>query len=210
MIFDIIVLAILVTAMVFGFRRGFIYSFVNTLGWIGSFICGFIGCRVLASQLTMRTDLDETIYLKMFEHVSQSFESITSSADTLPLILNEAVDTAAENAAVALAERITELTLVILSFLIIFFAVKLICFFITTAFSKGHNDGFIGFVDGMLGLIAGGIKGILLVFLFLMLLMPCLNLMSPASTEVALRGLENSYIAGTLYDANFLMLVLSI
>lgn len=209
MIFDIMVLAILAAAMVFGFRRGFIYSFVNTLEWIGAFIGGFIGCRILADQLAMHTDLDEAIYLKIFENVSESFDSVTSSADTLPLILNETVDTAALTATEALAERITELTMVIVSFLVIFFAIKLICFFITTALSKRHNDGFIGFFDGILGLIAGGIKGMLMVFLFLMLLVPCLNLMSPASTEVALRGLENSYLAGTLYDANFLMLVMS-
>ena len=209
MIFDLIVAGILVAAMVIGFRKGFIYSIVNTLGWIGSIAAGFIGCRLLAEELTVRTDLDETIYTKIYENVSESFESITSSADTLPVILNETIDTAADSAAEALAAHLADMTMLILSFLIIFIVIKLICYLITTALSKRHNDGFIGFVDGMLGLIAGSIKGLLIVFLFLMMLVPVLNLISPASTEVALRGLENSYIAGTLYDANFLMLIIS-
>lgn len=209
MIFDIIVVTILVICMVLGFRRGFIYSFVNTLGWIGSIICAFIGSRMLSGQLTMHTGLDESIYLKIYDNISGSFESITTGADTLPLILNETVDTAAATAAEALAQRLTDMTMLILSFLMIFIVIKLICYLITTALSKRHNDGFIGFFDGLLGFIAGSIKGILLVFLFLMLLIPCLNLMSPESTETVLRGLESSHIAGTLYDANFLVLVLS-
>lgn len=209
MIFDIIVVTILVICMVLGFRRGFIYSFVNTLGWIGSIICAFIGSRMLSGQLTMHTGLDESIYLKIYDNISGSFESITTGADTLPLILNETVDTAAATAAEALAQRLTDMTMLILSFLMIFIVIKLICYLITTALSKRHNDGFIGFFDGLLGFIAGSIKGILLVFLFLMLLIPCLNLMSPESTETVLRGLESSHIAGTLYDANFLVLILS-
>ena len=209
MIFDITVVAILVICMVLGFRRGFIYSFVNTLGWIGSILGAFIGCRLLAGQLAESTDLDDTIYMKIYENISGSFESVTTGADTLPLILNETVDTAAASAAEALAQRLTDMTLMILSFLIIFVVIKLICYLITTALSKRHNDGFIGFFDGVLGFIAGSIKGILIVFIFLMLLIPCLSLMSPESTEVALRGLENSHIAGALYDANFLVLILS-
>ncbi|MBP3384411.1 MAG: CvpA family protein [Firmicutes bacterium] len=209
MIFDITVVVILVACMVLGFRRGFIYSFVNTLGWIGSILGAFVGCRLLAGQLSMRTDFDETIYTKIYENISGSFESAATSADTLPLILNETIDTAAASAAEVLAQRLTDMTVLILSFLIIFIVIKLICYLITTALSKRHNDGFIGFFDGLLGFIAGSIKGILIVFLFLMLLVPGLNLMSPESAEVALRGLENSHIAGTLYDANFLVLVLS-
>lgn len=209
MIFDIIVLAILVAAMVSGFRKGFVYSFVQTLGWIGAFIGGFIGCRILAEQLTLRTDLKENIYSKIFENVSESLNSITSNADTLPLILNDAADATADSASSVLAERLTNMTMVIVSFIIIFAVIKLLCYFITMAFSNRNNDGFLGFADGMLGLTAGMIKGILLVFLFLMLLMPAMNLMSPASMEIALEWLDNSYIAGTLYDSNFIVLILS-
>ena len=209
MFFDIIVAAILVITMVLGFRRGFIYSFVNTLGWVGSFICGFIGCRILADQLTLRTNLETTIYDKFLDNISGSLESITSSAESLPLIMNETIDTAAATAAEALAERLTEISMLVISFLIIFFVIKLIAFLITTAFSKRNNDGFVGFVDGILGLVAGGIKGILIVFLFLMLLVPCMNLMAPESTEIVLESLDNSYLAGQLYDANFLALILS-
>lgn len=209
MIFDIIVLAIMVTTMVSGFRRGFIYSFVRTLSWIGALIGGFIGCRILSEQLTPRTGLEENIYSKIFENVSDSLGSITSNADTLPLILNDTVNATTDSAAEALATRLTNMTMLILSFLLIFAVIKLLCFFITMAFSKRNNDGFLGFADGMLGLIAGMIKGVLIVFLFLMLLMPALNLMSPASMEIALEWLDNSYFAGILYDSNFLVLIIS-
>lgn len=209
MILDIIILAILVITMVFGFRKGFMYAFIHTLGWILSIVIGFSGAGMLKEQLVLHTMLDENLYAKLSERLVQSFDAATSSADTLPLILNQSIDTAASNAGQVLAQQLTDLFLIIFSFLLIVVAIKLICFLLTQIFSRKKNKNFIGFVDGILGLVAGSIKGILLVFLFLMLLLPAVNLMSPESMKLVLSALEDSTLAGTLYDANFLVLVLN-
>ena len=38
MVLDIIILAIIVLSIVFGYRAGFVVTLANTIGWIGSFI----------------------------------------------------------------------------------------------------------------------------------------------------------------------------
>lgn len=208
MIFDILILIILVLTMVFGFRRGFVYSFIHTLGLIGSLVAAFIFARPAQKLLSENTQLDENFYNTIFDNVASSLDSMLTPADTLPLILSTKVDAAANDTAAIIAQNLTDFATLIISFLAIFIVIKLICYIIISIFSRRNNDGFVGFFDGLLGLIAGLIKGVLIVFVFLALLAPGMNLMSPASAEILMTALENSYIAKTLYDANFLLLVL--
>ena len=210
MIFDIIILIILVLTMVFGFRRGFVYSFIHTLSLIGTLIVAFFGAKIMRTQLAERTMLDDNLYNNLFERFSTSLDSALSPLDTLPLILGEKVDAAAADTAALAAEKLTDFLMLIIGFLILFVALKFICYIIILFVSRKNNDGFIGAVDGLLGMLAGLIKGVLIVFILLALLVPGMNLMSPASAEIFLTALDNSYIAGTLYDANFLLLILGI
>lgn len=208
MIFDIIILIILVLTMVFGFRRGFVYSFIHTLGLIGSLATALIFRKPVQGLISERTMLDENLYNTIFDNVSTSLNSILGPTDTLPLILTTKINNAADDTAAAVAQSLTDFALQIISFFAIFIVVKLLCYIIISIFSRRNNDGFVGFFDGLLGLIAGFIKGILIVFVFLALLAPGMNLMSPASAEIFMTALDNSYIAKTLYDANFLLLIL--
>lgn len=208
MIFDIIILIILVLTMVFGFRRGFVYSFMHTLGLIGSLVAAFIFAKPVQSLVSEKTMLDENLYNTIFENVSSSLNSMLGPTDTLPLILTTNINAAADGTAAVIAQNLTGFAMQVISFLVIFIVVKLICYIIISIFSKRNSDGFVGFFDGLLGLIAGFIKGILIVFVFLALLAPGMNLMSPASAEIFMTALDNSYIAKTLYDANFLLLIL--
>ena len=73
-------------------------------------------------------------------------------------------------------------------------------------FSKRHRDGLSGCFDGILGLAAGAIKGAILVLLFLALLMPFINFVSPDSADAVMQSLQQSYIAGFLYDHNVILL----
>lgn len=208
MIFDIIILIILVLTMVFGFRRGFVYSFIHTLGLIGSLAAALIFRKPVQRLISENTMLDENLYNTIFENVASSLNSVLSPADTLPLILTDKINAAADDTAAMLAQSMTDFALQVLSFFAIFIVVKLICYIIISIFSRKNNDGFVGFFDGLLGLVAGLIKGLLIVFVFLALLAPAMNLISPASAEIFMTALDNSYIAKTLYDANFLMLIL--
>ena len=200
MFLDIVVAIILILTMVSGFRKGFIYTFTHTLGWLGAMIAAFFFASPLRKYLIDTTQLDDQIYKAFYDKLSLSSDSLAASSDTLPLILGKGIDTAASEAAQNIAGRLTELTMTIVSFLLILLAVKLIAFFLTLALSKRQNKG--------LGLAAGMIRGVLFVFLFLALLLPVVNLVSPASTQLILDSLDASYFSRTLYDSNFIVLVI--
>ena len=208
MIFDIIILIVLVLTIVFGFRRGFVYSFIHTLGLIGSLLAAFVFAKPVQRMISEKTMLDDNFYNTIFENVSDSLNSMLGPTDTLPLILTEKINSAADDTAVMLAQQLTDFAMHIISFFAVFIVIKLLCYIVISIFSRRNNDGFVGFLDGLLGLIAGLIKGLLIVFVFLALLASVMNLISPASAELFMTSLKNSYIAKTLYDANFLMLIL--
>lgn len=210
MIFDIIILIILLLTMVFGFRRGFVYSFIHTLSLIGTLIAAFFGARFMQGHLEERTMIDDNLYSNLFERFSSTMDSALSPLDTLPLILGRKVEAASGDTAALAAEKLTDFLMLVLSFLILFIAIKLICYLIILFFSRKNSDGFIGAVDGLLGMLAGFIKGVLIVFIVLALLVPGMNFMSTASAELFMAALDNSYVAKTLYDANFLLLILGV
>lgn len=208
MFLDVIIIAIVVFTMVSGFRKGFIYTFTHTLGWLGAAAAGLILSGPLRNILCENTQLDEDIYNILFDKLSLSSDILSTSADTLPVILGRSVHTAANETAQLLADKLTAMTMILISFLLLFFAVKIVLFFITIALSRRENKGFTGFFDGVSGMLAGMIRGIIFVFIFLALLLPAVNLMSPASTDLVMSSLDASRFARTLYDSNFLVLVI--
>ena len=209
MFLDIIVAAILILTMVSGFRRGFVYTFTHTLGWLGAMVAAFVLSPWLRKLLSDKTELNSSIHESFLDKLSLSSDCISSSEDSFPLIMARGINSAAGNAAELFSDKLTAITMVVISFLLLFFAVKIILFFLTIALSKRQNKGFVGFFDGLLGMIAGMIRGIIFVFLFLALLLPAVNLMSPASTDLVLSSLEASRFARTLYDCNFVVLIIN-
>lgn len=208
MFLDIVVVAILVLTMVSGFRRGFIYTFTHTLGWVGSMVAAFVFAAPLRDFAAEKTQLDQWIYDAFYDKFSLSAEALRSTSDTLPLILGRGIDTAASEAAQTVSTRLTELTMTIACFIAILLAVKILVYLLTLTISKRRSKGFVGFVDGLLGLVAGMIRGIIFVFIFLALLLPVVNLVSPESTQLILDSLDASYFSRTLYDSNFIVLII--
>lgn len=209
MFLDMIIAAILVVTMVSGFRKGFVYTFTHTLGWLGAMAAAFLLSPWLRELLSEKTELTDRVHESFLDKLSLSSDCVSSSADSFPLIMGRSVNAAAGEAAELLADKLTAITMIVISFLLLFFAVKIVLFFLTIALSKRQNKGFTGFFDGLLGMIAGMIRGVIFVFLFLALLLPAVNLMSPVSMDLALGSLEASHFAKTLYDSNFVVLIIN-
>lgn len=209
MILDIIVIGILVLTMVFGFRRGFIYTISHTLGWIVSLVAAFVLASPLQNLMAEKTQIDDGIYFMLFDKLSQSSDSLTTSTQSFPLIVEQTVFATTENAAMTISEKITELTTLILCFFAILLAVKIICFLLTTAVSRREKKGLTGFTDGLLGMLAGFLKGVVFIFLFLALLLPVTYLVSPFTADLILDSMDSSHFARALYDNNYLILVIN-
>lgn len=204
MIFDIIIGIILIAAMVFGFRKGFIYSIIHTLGWFGAIVIAFFAAGPVRNLAEANTDISDRIHLIFTEKLSISSDSLRVSLESLPPLLGQGIDTSMAGAAEILANKLTFVTMTILCFIVTLLVVKAIIFLVTIGISS-KKKGFTGAADGILGLVAGLLRGAVFVFLFLAVLVPLVNLVSPASTQLAVDSLNSSHLAGTLYDNNFLV-----
>ena len=106
MVLDIIIAAILVLPMAMGLRRGFVYTFIHTLGWIGALIAALFLTDPFAGVLR-----DSFVGNAVMETVSESIFGYAGSADALfeglPEIMRGGLTTAATEASEILAELIT-------------------------------------------------------------------------------------------------------
>lgn len=209
MVLDIIAATIVVLSMVFGFRRGFIFTFTRTLGWLGAVIAGFFAAPLIRKFMTDKTGMYDSIYSSLKDRFGESTEGIMEAINGLPALISDDMSSAAEDTADALITNLTNLLMVLLCFVIAVLLIKLSIFILTLFFSKKENRGFIGFFDGLLGLIAGALKGIILVFIFLAVLLPAVNLFFPNQSDAVQASLETSTFAQALYDSNFIVMVIN-
>lgn len=204
MVFDIIIGVILIVTMVFGFRKGFIYSIIHTLGWFGAMVAAFFAAGPVRKLVEANTDISDRIYLIFAEKLSISSDTLHVSLESLPPLVGQGIDTSMAGATEILAEKLTLLTMTILCFIVTLLVIKAIIFLVTIGISS-KKKGFTGAADGILGLVAGLLRGAVFVFLFLAVLVPLVNLVSPVSTQLVVDSLNSSHLAGTLYDNNFLV-----
>ena len=96
----------------------------------------------------------------------------------------------------------------VLAFLLIILAVKIVGGILVLLLSKDYHDGVIGCLDSVLGFLFGAVRGVLLLFILFALLVPVLTLL-PGTLSVALKtAMDQSMIATVLYDDNLLLILL--
>lgn len=92
-----------------------------------------------------------------------------------------------------------------------FFAAVLIVRFLIKLFVKPaaarRGSGLFTAADRILGMAAGGLNGLLIIFLLLTLLVPVLHMTGTEAAQWTASRLEESVIAGTLYDNNIILLI---
>lgn len=96
----------------------------------------------------------------------------------------------------------------VISFIIIVLVVKLILHILVRPASSRKKHGVLKLPDRLLGMAIGGAKGIVVVFVLMTVLVPIVAFAEPQTSEWLVKELENSYIAGTLYENNLLLLIM--
>ncbi len=202
---DIVIAVVFVISTAVGFRRGFVHTFIHTAGWLLSIVLGFVWYGWVENFLRTKTNFYFTIYDKIADRVAEEGTSAaTSFTENMPSILQELADSIKNSVASAIASGVADFLFKIICFLLVVVSLRLVFLLLSSLLSKKHNDGFLGFVDGVFGLLAGSVKGLLLIFLLLALLIPVMSLSSGDGLSSAL---ESSKIAGVLYDNNYLLLL---
>jgi uncharacterized membrane protein required for colicin V production len=101
-----------------------------------------------------------------------------------------------------MSDSLTNLIFNIIGFLAVALAIKLFLMLLTMLFSKEKNSGFIGGMDGFFGLLAGALKGIILVYILLALMVPITSL---SGSSFLISQLDGSVLGSYLYDNNLIL-----
>ena len=127
----------------------------------------------------------------------------------MPKTISGAVNDLVDKTATAAATRITDICISILSVLVIIIAVWLIMAIIRFIYKHTREHSIlIRLSDRILGMAFGVIRGLVLSFLAAAALIPLSTLFAPEKVPEILSAMEQTYVAGTIYDINPLMLII--
>lgn len=204
---DGIIVIILIFAVVQGFRRGFVRTFIHAVGWILAVVLGFVWYPYILDFLKDKTGYYDSVRGKIAERVTENAGSAADSAmlgipEVIRDLLDKAIDSAANTIAATISESLANLLFNIIAFLAAAFAIKLILLAITLLFSKERHSGFIGGMDGFLGLFAGALRGIILIYILLALMVPVTSL---SGSSFLMDQLDGSVLGSYLYDNNLIL-----
>lgn len=206
MILDIIVIVLMVIPAALGIYRGFLRSFVRTAGWIIAVVCGFF-LKDTAAEYVAKSSFGEMIYQSICEKFASSFDVVLMSVEGLPEIIRGGIAVSAKSSYEILAQMFSSMIISVISFAGIVILVWFLLKILIRPASKRKRGGILNTSDKMMGFFVGFMEGVLIVFVLLAGLMVYMNFADAALTEQILVLLEESYIAGTLYDNNLLLLI---
>src|SRR5690606_2555762 len=150
---DIAIGLIFVISTAAGFRQGFVHTLLHTAGWILAIVLSFAWYSQAESFLRAKTNFYDSIYNKISgQIVAEGPSAANSLTADMPLILQEFIDSIKNSVAGAIASGVADFVFKILCFLLVMIIIRIVFLFLTSLFSKKHNDGLIGFLDGVLGL----------------------------------------------------------
>ena len=205
-IMDIIVLAIILFSTIFGARKGFAAAVSSFMQWFLCIVAGFFFNDTVKELLQDYTELDESIHRVISEQLSARIEE-SPTYRTLPDLFGGFLKDSPESFGNAAAEPICSALMSVIAFLAVVFGIKVLCALIMFLFSRKHNDGVTGFIDGFLGFLFGMARGLLLALLGFAVLVPVLGLLLPESAQPLIYAIEHSDIASVFYNENVLLIL---
>ena len=129
--------------------------------------------------------------------------------EAMPKTIGSAVNDLMDKTATAAATRITDICIDILSVLAVLLAVWLILAIIRLIFrlTRKHSV-LIRLSDRILGMAFGVVRGLALCFLAAGALIPLTAWFAPERVSELMAAMKQTYVAGTIYDVNPLMLII--
>lgn len=207
MAIDIFLFILLVVITALGYRNGFIYTLFHTLGWLISLLIGFVFTPMVKTYMIQSdifyTSIREQVLLRM----PGNLEDHPLTAEGIPRSIRRLMEDMTTSLTESAVSVVTDFLMTVAAFLILVAASKFLLYILIALFSKRNNPGATGIIDGLLGLGMGFIKGFVVVYLVLAIMIPAINLASPDHAFSLLTSLDSSLMAKDLYDNNPLLLL---
>lgn len=206
MILDIAAAVILLFCALRGIGKGFVYTFMHTLGWIAGCVLAFLLAKPLAGHLS-RGALGTMVSDSISDKMETSWGSVETTLNGLPEILGGDMFFDVDTVSDLLINLLSSMVITVVSFVLITLAAKFILGLLVRPACRRMGRGVINAFDRTLGGIAGLIKGMMIVFVLLAVLMVLVSIAGNGVSELIIDLLENSLIIKVLYDNNLLLLV---
>lgn len=223
---------ILLVAVIRGAVRGIGDTFFRLLGLAGGLILSFMYSDKVAEYLAVspvQSKLHSHMYLIVRDYLMGGSDEpiqgtgVTSTdiingfvgnvrsdpyTEAMPKTISSAVNDLADKTANAAATRLTDICISILSVLAILLAVWLVMAIIRLIYKLARdNSVLIRLSDRILGMAFGVVRGLALSFLAAAALIPATTFFAPEKVPEMLAALDQTYVAGILYDMNPVMLI---
>lgn len=182
-----------------GKSQGFLDSLVRLAAISGGVIIGILNTDRLRSLL-FALPIDDIMKLKLTKKFNGQDIDLLKF---IPKVLRTKFEDFGIDGITTTVNRFTNLSITIISFSIIVGLVWFISVLLRRRILSGRkHKNLLGTVDSSVGLLFGAIKGAILIFLLLALMFPVATLFAPEQIHALNEQLNNSYIAGYLYDVN--------
>ena len=216
---DAIIIAIFVFFLWRGYEKGFLKNFVYLAGWIFSLCFAWYAWRpvrdFMDEHLELTSDFTLLIQKKILELTASSdtAESLVdaigdSGIMSIPGRLMDALSgmlaQAGEQSALPIAQSLSGLCLSILAFLVVVLLAKILTNFLIKIFDTAGKAPVISTVNAFLGMGMGALKGAIIIFLLLMLLVPVLAV---SDQKLIQEAYENAVLTPYLYENNPIFLL---
>lgn len=205
MILDILVIIIFVIFALRGKNRGLGESLIRLAALIGGIALGTALTKPL-SALLLRTPIRSSVQ----SGLENAFHGTKANLmDFIPKAIGTTLqDLGIQDLSIDVS-HFTQLAILVLAFLLIILAVNLVSLALRRRLHAARKKGtLVGSTDSAAGFLTGVLKGTLFVFLFLAFMFPLAGVFMPDQIQNINEQLNNSYIAGPLYDINPLLLLL--
>ncbi|ASS37239.1 CvpA family protein [Mogibacterium pumilum] len=199
MILDIMIIVVFLICALRGKSQGFLESLVRLAAISGGVIIGILNTDRIRSLL-FTLPIDDFMKGKLTKKFNgQEIDLL----QFIPKVLRTKFEAFGLDGITTTVNRFTNLSITIISFSVIVGLVWIISTFIRRRIMRGRKSkNLLGTVDSSIGLLFGAIKGAIIICLFLALMFPLTALFAPQHIHTLNEQLNNSYIAGYLYDIN--------
>jgi|LSQX01.3.fsa_nt_gb uncharacterized membrane protein required for colicin V production len=212
---------IVLVAVLRGAIKGIGDTVIKMLCIIGGIGLGIFYKDKLKAFL-LNTKLQSTMHSRIFElirgdddfigpppedGVDSFFGSVISPDGTGEGVISKSLggifNDAADKAAFAVADRLTEIAMGVIAFALIIVAVSLVMFILRMIIKALRDESIvIGFADRVLGMVLGLVRGLMVAWIAVALLIPVTTLISVEHVPAMMTALQHTMAAKVLYDVN--------
>lgn len=213
-IIDIIAVLIIVIAAIVAYVKGFVKTFFGFVSSILAIVLACMFCGTLSTYIKDNTEIDDFIKDSIIsinelnndkvEDDENSNEKSDTLADTIPNTLNDLIglDELKEEATTTIVNKICDIAINILSWLIIYAIVRIVLMLLMVVFDGIMSLPILKTVNNLAGLILGAIMGIFRVYFVLAIVYFISNI---ANISGFVEVINNSTVVAQMYNHNLLI-----